>query len=546
MSQVFLIQAFKEPEQLRRLVSRLTYCDTKFIIHVDLNVEINDFKSLFSTEEKNVIFLSNRKAGNWGTFNQVEAIISGLHYICKNIPTAKRVTLLNCQDYPIKPAKDIYNFLNTCAEKIFIEYFKLPVKHWDNGGINRFPQFEEISQQITLFGGAQWWSIPMKTIRLMLSDIEDNIDFISYYKQVYIPDESFFQTYILNSDDENIKKNIVNNNLRQVILSETSKHPRTILIKDLQKLSNSKKLFAGNFDIEVDFKILDQIDKQLLSTSALHEYQNETKITKKNISQAILMLSNTASTYYNQFARLRSELPNYAKAFLLYHRDLSNQNTPQLDFEDVFVFDNSILTSLGLEPIGSSLLPGSNHFPLFSFFHSNPDFDYYWVIEDDVFYNGEWKELFASFNPDAISADLITSHIRFFSDEPTWLWWHTLQSNNKANINNMKEQLASFNPIYRISKRALVYLELKMQQGWKGHHETLMPTLLFDAGFTLLDFGGSGRFSNEINNYYKVSICSLNDFEHYTTLRYRPLISIEEITDKLIYHPVKFCPHRLK
>jgi hypothetical protein len=81
-----------------------------------------------------------------------------------------------------------------------------------------------------------------------------------------------------------------------------------------------------------------------------------------------------------------------------------------------------------------------------------------------------------------------------------------------------------------------------MKEGWMGHHETLMPTLLYNAGFPILDFGGDGQFCpfNNHNRFYKINQCTLHDRVHHSSMRYRPFIDLAEVSENLLYHPVKF------
>ena len=58
----------------------------------------------------------------------------------------------------------------------------------------------------------------------------------------------------------------------------------------------------------------------------------------------------------------------------------------------------------------------------------------------------------------------------------------------------MENRIRSFNPIYRISGKALAHIHRALSEKWIGHHEVLLPTLLYHQGFRLLDFGGEGEF----------------------------------------------------
>ncbi len=194
------------------------------------------------------------------------------------------------------------------------------------------------------------------------------------------------------------------------------------------------------------------------------------------------------------------------------------------------LFTNNIMSELGYKPIENTLVPGSNHFPLLKFFIENPHYDYYWNIEDDVRFQGNWKCLFDYFADN--DADLITSHVQQFQETPGWYWWYTLDIGEQTIT---KKHLAkSFNPVYRISNRALALLHKSLQNGWSGHHEVVMPTLLQLNGYRIVDFGGEGTFVPEgmINKFY------INE-----SMSHIP-VEMGSVLNRL-YHPIKEIENNL-
>ena len=77
---------------------------------------------------------------------------------------------------------------------------------------------------------------------------------------------------------------------------------------------------------------------------------------------------------------------------------------------------------MGYTPIDQGkLVPGSNHFPLLKFFKENLGYDYYWLVEDDVRFSGEWRTFFDSFAFN--SSDFLSSFIETKAENPNWYWW---------------------------------------------------------------------------------------------------------------------------
>ena len=93
-----------------------------------------------------------------------------------------------------------------------------------------------------------------------------------------------------------------------------------------------------------------------------------------------------------------------------------------------------------------------------------------------------------------IDADFISSHIEYFRQRPFWYWWNTMHL--KTLSIPQPEFIKSFNSIYRISNQALSYLLKTLSDENSGHHEVFIPTVLNNAGFSLLDYGGIGDFTS--------------------------------------------------
>lgn len=206
------------------------------------------------------------------------------------------------------------------------------------------------------------------------------------------------------------------------------------------------------------------------------------------------------------------------------------------DNSKMFSFSDTVLSELGFTPICENILPGSNHFGLLSFFRKNDQYKHYWYIEDDVLFNGEWSKFFEHFNSEKNRSDFLSSYILDFADQPKWNWWGSLSYRGKLIPDHAKTR--SFNPIYRISNKSLKMLDLKLSDGWSGHHEVLIPTILKWEGLALQDFGGTGRYvaEGEENMFYHRNDGNIME----DTMRYRPLIDQSEIQHDLLYHPVKF------
>lgn len=235
-----------------------------------------------------------------------------------------------------------------------------------------------------------------------------------------------------------------------------------------------------------------------------------------------------------RFRLLQTAIDKETDIYILYHKQKGE--VPLLvDNAKYYFFTTQSLKKLKYTPIEKTLIPGSNHFPLLQFYKDFPDFEYYWNIEYDVCFTGDWQYLFNVCS--ANDADLITSHLEKYTQDPRWCWWQTLKLRNmKIPMNGFWK---SFNPIYRISNRALSVLDSTLAKGNIGHHEAFIPTVLNYFDMTIKDFIDIPEGASQ--GLYK-HVCQSENKIYAGSMRFRPPIKETEMTEKnTLYHPVKLA-----
>lgn len=250
--------------------------------------------------------------------------------------------------------------------------------------------------------------------------------------------------------------------------------------------------------------------------------------------QAILFLSNKSDEWtidaYNQLLQTINNTGNI-DVYFAYHLHEGEKCPDSIKkCGSIILFTSSILTDLGYGFVPDNLLPGYNHFPLLFFYQKYNDYDYYWLVEDDVRFTGSWQYLFDTFAND--SSDFISSYLQYQEEERDWYWWDSLESPDYI---GQIRKIKSLNSVCRLSKKALHIIDKSLSNGWKGHHEVLIPTLIYNQGLTLEDFGGEGLF---------VHIENKGRFYDNSTMGIKPVFP----TDKKNYffHPVKQEKQRKK
>lgn len=241
---------------------------------------------------------------------------------------------------------------------------------------------------------------------------------------------------------------------------------------------------------------------------------------------ALLYLTNKSNEWtLCAFHVLEQSLQGMADVYFAYHQQGDVLPVSLHSVDNLFVFTSGVLNELGYTPIEKGkLVPGSNHFPLLKFYKENQGYDYYWLVEDDVRFSGDWKDFFDSFA--SCTSDFLSSVIETKAENPTWYWWTSLKTGNEVIAE--EKLLKSFNPIYRLSSQALVCIDAHLRIGWMGHHEVLLPTLLYNKGFLVEDFGGEGAF-----------VCPENKAKFYndTSMRIAPVLPDDR--KNYLFHPVK-------
>ena len=244
------------------------------------------------------------------------------------------------------------------------------------------------------------------------------------------------------------------------------------------------------------------------------------------MKQAVLYLTNKSNEWtLSAFHALEQSLQGKADVYFAYHQQVDVLPVSLQNIENLFVFTSDVLNELAYTPIEKGkLVPGSNHFPLLKFYKENQGYVYYWLVEDDVRFSGEWKDFFDSFA--SSTSDFLSSVIETKAENPNWYWWTSLKAGNEVIVE--EKLLKSFNPIYRLSRQALACIDAYLRIGWMGHHEVLLPTLLYNKGFLVEDFGGEGTFVRPENKA---------KFYNDTSMRIAPVLPDDR--KNYLFHPVK-------
>jgi hypothetical protein len=282
----YLIRAHHRPTQLARLVRRLARAGASFYIHVSAQTSAETYGAMRAGLDGAAnVHWTPRVKTHYGGFSLLEATLVGLAEIGRADLLPDYTIMLTGQDYPLKTADAIHGFFEDQAGKSFMRHFALPSDDaWrqENGGLDRirYWHFEKIAyrtRQLRIpfvkrrfprgfqpYGGSALWALSADCLRYVNDFVAKETSFVRFFRHVFIPDETFFPTIILNSP---LRETIVNDELHYVEWPGGAR-PATLGSDAFPKLIASPKLFARKFDVEYDSRILDMLDRHALAAGS--------------------------------------------------------------------------------------------------------------------------------------------------------------------------------------------------------------------------------------------------------------------------------------
>jgi hypothetical protein len=265
-----LILAHKNPGQLQMLLEALRHPAFDFYIHIDKKADSRPFEYLI--DKKNIFFINKRAGIYWAGWGTIQATINGFEEI---LPKQQYdyINVISAQDFPLKTATEIYNYLNerngtefiTCEGldtwKVEPRIKKYHLINWRIPGKYRLGDFltkvlpERKFPFPVMVGRANWFTLTTKAAQFGLDYLKQHPGVVRYFKYCWGADEFIFSSILYN----NGFKNKIADNLFFVKWIEGKGHPEILTIDDYEMIMSSGKLFARKFDIQTDALILKKI-----------------------------------------------------------------------------------------------------------------------------------------------------------------------------------------------------------------------------------------------------------------------------------------------
>lgn len=193
------------------------------VIHIDRKTPQDQAQKLEQSlsDLKNIRF-APRHPCEWGTWGIVAATQAAGHIMLRDFPEVRHIYLASGSCLPLRPVEALRDYLDERPTTDFIESVTTADVDWTIGGLNaerftlRFPfswrrsrflfdGYVDLQRRLRITRtlpkdliphlGSQWWCLTRTTLSAIL-DGPRRREFDRYFKKVWIPDESYFQTLV--------------------------------------------------------------------------------------------------------------------------------------------------------------------------------------------------------------------------------------------------------------------------------------------------------------------------------------------------------------
>ena len=284
MKQAILVQCHKNPKQVNLLLDALDDPNLDIYVHIDKKSNIGS--EIKTGKQIHILPDEYRVDVGWAVFSQVEATLNLMRYAAA-WGEYGHYLLCSGQDYPLVKASELSDFLNKNADFNFVQIWASKkgggyTNNYDKrteiyypysvlgntlpkriakralveltGGYNRtWPIFRRKQlENVDFYFGSQWVCISGEMDKWGEEYIKNHQEFIEFYRHTNCPDESFFQTLLMNSPYKDRRQDY----LHYIDWSSGGNSPKNLDVSDIDRMMKSGKLMARKFEDEGVIEIL--------------------------------------------------------------------------------------------------------------------------------------------------------------------------------------------------------------------------------------------------------------------------------------------------
>lgn len=278
MKQAILVQCHKNPKQVNLLLDALDDPNLDIYVHIDKKSNIGS--EIKTGKQIHILPDEYRVDVGWAVFSQVEATLNLMRYAAA-WGEYGHYLLCSGQDYPLVKASELSDFLNKNADFNFVQIWASKKGGYTNnydkrteiyypysvlgntlpkriakralveltGGYNRtWPIFRRKQlENVDFYFGSQWVCISGEMEKWVEEYIKNHQEFIEFYRHTNCPDESFFQTLLMNSPYKDRRQDY----LHYIDWSSGGNSPKNLDVSDIDRMMKSGKLMARNLRMKV-------------------------------------------------------------------------------------------------------------------------------------------------------------------------------------------------------------------------------------------------------------------------------------------------------
>lgn len=303
MTLAFLITSHRLPQQVVRLASilRRGSPSSSITIHHDSRSSSLDRAELAAL---GVDLVDPPSVADWGRFSHLAMVLRCVRWLNER-RDFDWLVLISGQDYPIRPVAEIERSLAEASGELdaFIEtnpcprpglgappsefacryhyrWRRLPprvppalaraasravplalLREMPSGTWLGVPSLRSpFDDELVCHFGSDWFTLSRSAVQAVDDFARRRADVLDYYRGTLIPTESFFQTALAN--DATLR--LSGDHGRYLVFDPPrSTGPRALRLDDVEQMLSSGANFARKFDVTVDARVLDEIDRRV-------------------------------------------------------------------------------------------------------------------------------------------------------------------------------------------------------------------------------------------------------------------------------------------
>lgn len=290
MPVAFVVLAHKQPEQVRRLVTRLQ--PNPVFVHVDARADATVFEPIRRLEGEGYIRLLPRFRSGWASWGLVEAVLAGFREAVST--DCSHVASLTAQCYPLWPVGAIADHLGERPETSWIHQARIPVSKPRigdaDGGIGRItrwhltlrgrhlrvPVRRQLPSGLVGHYGQMQCCVSADLARWIVGEVDRRPELSRFFRRTQAPDELLIPTLAMSSP---LADRVDDDNIWYMNWKGGGAHPKTLTVDDFDDLARHAreggdmcgpspvKCFARKFDAAQSAPLLDRIDAELLQAT---------------------------------------------------------------------------------------------------------------------------------------------------------------------------------------------------------------------------------------------------------------------------------------